>query len=140
MQNQLCTFNKWSEFVEHCYKISKVKPNASPGIFTKKSAKTSILKSVDDVSYYDDDLASVIHPLYTLYGKSGDQCRLNSYNKLLLNPKVSENIYLYRVSTVQLKRIYIWYGKYKILNTFEKDHVGEDGQMRKIIMLNLERV
>jgi hypothetical protein len=104
----------------------------SGGINYFKDGNT-ILKSVDDTPYYDDNLEDPNKPKYTLHGKKGDQNENDTRNKQLL--KKSKHIYLFR----QTKKEYTWYGKYKIIGKESKSHIGDDNLMRNIINLTLNR-
>jgi len=109
-------------------------PFSGVGIFHK--GDTAILRSVDGIDFYDDNLYNSQNPKYTLFGKSGNQSVNESkFNKRLLN--FTKNIYLYRQPS---KGCWIWYGKYKIVGKEIKPHIGEDKKMRNIIVLSLERV
>lgn len=133
-------FTKWADLVTHCVNITGCKPFSSEGINIRLPAKTAILRSVDGTNYYDDDLSDLLYPKYTLFGKSGAQSlEERRYNKKLLDASCIENIYLYRVSKRNNKTVWMWYGKYSITGHFEKMHPGEDGIIRKIIVLNLEQ-
>ena len=137
-------FKQFPKLIAHSIATTNVKPFASHGIHINAVHKTAILRSVDDTPYYDDDLTSVEHPIYTLFGHNGDQSvDEKRYNKKLLDPNVVEHIYLYRVQSTgtngKSKR-WIWYGKYKIKGRMEKEHRGKDGNPRTIILLQLERI
>jgi hypothetical protein len=134
-------FTKWADLVTHCVNVTRCNPFSSEGINIRLPAKTAILRSVDGTGYYDDDLSDPVHPKYTLFGKSGDQSlEERRYNTKLVDASCIENIYLYRVCKRNRKNVWMWYGKYSITGHFEKTHPGEDGVMRKIIVLNLERL
>jgi hypothetical protein len=134
-------FTKWADLVSHCVNITGCNPFSSEGINIRLAAKTAILRSVDGTEYYDDDLSDPIHPKYTLFGKSGDQSlEERRYNKKLLDTSSIENIYLYRVCKRNRKNVWIWYSKYRITGHFEKMHPGDDGIVRKIIVLKMERI
>ena len=106
------------------------------GINHRPEINASILKSVDNTEYYADDLTDYNVIEYTLAGKNGDQSESYFVNAKLLNAR---NIYVYRVSKNKTNT-YTWYGKYKITGKFSKQHVGENGVMRTIIVLILHKV
>lgn len=137
-------FKTFTELIDHCVALTNVKPYAGHGIHINKQHKTAILRSVDNTSYYDDDLSNPILPLYTLFGHNGDQSiDEKRYNKKLLDPTVVEHIYLYRVQITDKSgknKRWIWYGKYKIIGTVSKLHPGKDGSTRTIILVKLARV
>ena len=86
------------------------KPYSGAGINYRSHNKTTILKSVDDTYYYQDDMRDINHPKYTLFGHNGDQDESEKkFNEPLLNTNKTENIYLYRLVTHPVK-CYIWYG------------------------------
>ena len=62
------------------------------------------------------------------------------FNEPLLNVDKTKHIYLYRVSYRNNKKIWIWYGKYKITGQKTKQHPGKDGIMRQIIVLLLTKI
>lgn len=109
--------------------------NMECGIRNRPNA--SILKSVDDTYYYSDDLNDPNVIEYSLFGPNGDQSEQNKYNSKLL---VAKNIYVFRLKKEKNKRLYTWYGKYKITGKFSKQHVGEDHTMRTIIVLILHKI
>lgn len=117
------------------------KPYSGAGINCRGENKTTILKSVDDTYYYNDDMSDIKYPKYTLFGHEGNQDEFEKrFNEPLLNPEKTENIYLYRVILNQKQKYYIWYGKYKIIGKEIQDHIDINYQNRDIIVLNLERV
>ena len=137
-------FNKWSglDGIEQ-FIINKTqcKPYSGAGINPRLDKKTTILKSVDDTFYYNDDLSDINNVKYTLFGHNGDQDENEKrFNEPLLNPKKTEHIYLYRVRNDTLKYKYVWYGKYKIIDKNVKKHVGKDNIMRNIIVLSLKKI
>lgn len=95
----------------------------------------TILKSVDDTSYYSDNLDDYNAIEYTLTGKNGNQDENFHTNAKLL---ISQNIYVYRVN--KINKTYAWYGKYVIVSKFTKQHPGENGVMREIVVLRLHKV
>jgi hypothetical protein len=115
-------------------------PFTGAGINYRKTQKTTILKSVDDTYYYDDNLNDITDVEYTLFGHCGDQdvCE-RKFNEPLLNPVKTEHIYLYRVSPGK-KQEYWWYGKYQIVGQITRLHQGKDHVMRNIIVLNLRKI
>ena len=124
------------------YIINKTgcKPYSGSGINYRKDKKTTILRSVDNTEYYDDDLTDVINPKYTLFGQVGDQSENEKkFNEPLLNKNKTEKIFLYRCVNINKKTEYIWYGQYEIIDKNTKIHIGKDNVFRKIIILNLKR-
>ena len=117
------------------------RPFSGAGITPRIAKKTTILKSVDDTYYYDDDMTDICNPTYTLFGHNGDQSETEKrFNEPLLNTNKTEHIYLYRVTKNVKKTEYLWYGKYIIVGKHEKLHQGEDRIMRTIVVLSLKRV
>lgn len=117
------------------------KPFSGAGINPRAEQKTTILKSVDDTFYYDDDLSDPNSVQYTLFGHNGDQSESNiRFNEPLLNTNKTRHIYLYRVRTTGKSKDYIWYGKYKIVGKNTKQHIGKDYNMRSIIVLSLKKI
>jgi hypothetical protein len=117
------------------------KPYSGAGINPRISKNTTILKSVDNTYYYDDDMTNINNVRYTLFGHNGDQSECEKrFNEPLLNTNKTKNIYLYRVKTTGRKKEYIWYGKYEITDKNVKSHIGKDNIMRNIIILSLKRI
>jgi hypothetical protein len=141
MDNTL-TFTKFNDFKNHCKNVTGCVPYSGVGIFHNFSHKSSILRSVDNTYYYDDNLNDVINPKYTLFGQVGDQCVFEKkYNKSLFDTNKIENIYLYRVKYLNNnKKLWIWYGKYEIVNYFLKTHIDKNYVDRTIIILNLNKI
>ena len=134
------SFSKWSgpEGIEQ-FIINQTgcKPYSGAGINPRIEKKTTILKSVDETYYYDDDMSDINNPKYTLFGHIGDQDENEKkFNEPLLNADKTQNIYLYRVK----KNEYMWYGKYEIVDRNNKLHIGKDKIMRKIIILSLKKI
>lgn len=118
------------------------KPLCRPGITPIINKKTTILKSVDNTDFYDDDTSNINNVKYTLFGRNGDQSeKEKKYNEKLLNKNKTEHIYLYRVKQTKNKnkKEYIWYGKYEIIDKNNKQHPGEDKIIRNIIVLSLKK-
>lgn len=137
-------FDKWngSQGMEN-YIIQQtgVKPYSGAGINFRKKEKTTLLKSVDDTYYYDDDLSDYQNVEYTLFGHNGDQNEYEKkFNEPLLNPDKTEHIYLYRVKKNKKKKEYLWYGKYEIVGKYNKFHQGKDNKIRTIIILSLKQL
>lgn len=115
------------------------KPYSGAGINPRPQQKTTILRSVDDTYYYDDDMSDINNVKYTLCGHNGDQDENETnFNEPLLNPDKTHNIYIYRVKKND-KNKYIWHGKYKIIDKNIKQHIGKDYIMRNIIVLSLKK-
>jgi hypothetical protein len=111
------------------------------GINYRKTRKTTILKSVDNTYFYDDNLSDPNNVEYTLFGHDGDQCETEArFNEPLLNPEKSEHIYIYRVSPLGRGQEYLWYGKYEIVGQTTRAHQGKDYIMRNIIVLSLRKI
>ena len=137
-------FSKWAgpEGIEQ-FIINQTgcKPYSGAGINPRVERKTTILKSVDDTYYYDDDMSNVNNPKYTLFGQIGDQDENEKrFNEPLLNHNKTEHIYLYRVIKNKNKTEYLWYGKYEIIEKTNKRHQDKDRNMRTIIVLSLKRL
>lgn len=113
------------------------------GISPRVDKKTTILQSVDNTYYYDDNMSDINNVQYSLYGHNGDQSENEKkYNEKLLNKNKTHHIYLYRVKPVKpngRKNEYIWYGKYDIVDKNTKLHIGRDKIMRNIIVLSLKK-
>ena len=136
------SFTKWSgpEGIEQ-FIINQTgcKPYSGAGINPRVQKKTTILRSVDDTYYYDDNMSDINNVKYTLFGHNGDQDENEKkFNEPLLNPDKTHNIYIYRVNQND-KNKYIWYGKYEIIDKNIKQHIGKDYIMRNIIVLSLKQ-
>ena len=71
------------------------KPFSGAGINPRPELKTTLLRSVDDTYYYDDDMNDINNPKYTLFGHNGDQNENEKkFNEPLLN-KNKTKIYIY---------------------------------------------
>jgi len=137
------SFTKWSgrEGIEQ-FIINQTgcKPYSGAGINPRVQKKTTILRSVDDTYYYDDDMSDINNVKYTLFGHNGDQAENEKkFNEPLLNPDKTHNIYIYRVKKTTINK-YIWYGKYEIIDKNIKQHIGKDDIMRNIIVLSLKKM
>lgn len=116
------------------------KPYSGAGICPRAYNNTTILRSVDDTYYYDDDLSNPEEPKYTLFGHNGNQDENEKkFNKQLLDPLKTKHIFLYRVSKEGMRKVWYWYGKYYITGKTIKENVGKDYKMRKIVILSLKR-
>ena len=138
------TFSKWSgpDGIEN-FIINHIgcKPYSGAGINPRIEKKTTILKSVDNTYYYDDDMSDINNIQYTLFGHNGDQDETEKkFNEPLLNINKTQNIYLYRVKKNGKKKEYIWYGKYEIIDKNVKQHIGKDYNTRNIIVLSLRKI
>ena len=131
-------FNKFygkNSLSEYCLSKTGCKPYSGEGIGFRKDKDTCILRSVDNTYYYCDNLDNKDLVEYTLFGHNGDQdINQTRYNKPLLN---CSNIYLYRSCG---KSLWIWYGKYKIINWVEKQHIGKDGIERMVVILKMKKI
>jgi hypothetical protein len=137
------SFTKWSgrEGIEQ-FIINQTgcKPYSGAGINPRVQKKTTILRSVDDTYYYDDDMSDINNVKYTLFGHNGDQDENEKkFNEPLLNPDKTHNIYIYRVKKTTINK-YIWYGKYEIIDKNIKQHIGKDNIMRNIVVLSLKKM
>ena len=137
-------FTRWSGLEgieEYIKRETGCKPYSGAGINPRIAQKTTILKSVDDTYYYDDDLSDPNTIKYTLFGHNGDQDENEKrFNEPLLNKTKTENIYVYRVKKNGKKKEYLWYGKYDIIDKNKKRHIGKDGIIRMIIVLTLKKI
>ena len=125
----------WKEFAQFILQETGCKPFSGAGINPRPKQATTILRSVDDTYYYDDNLSDRRLVKYTLFGHNGDQCENEKkMNEPLLNVTKTKHIYLYRVT----KKEYIWYGKYEIVDKQKQLHIGKDHNMRTIIVLTLK--
>jgi len=116
-------------------------PFSGAGINPRPKKKTTILRSVDNTYYYNDNMSDIDNIKYTLFGHNGDQDENeNKFNEPLLNKTKTEHIYVYRVKKNKTKTEYIWYGKYKIVNKNNKSHIGKDYKLRTIIILSLKKI
>ena len=136
-------FNKWSgpDGIEQ-FIINKTgcKPYSGAGINPRVNKKTTILKSVDNTYYYDDNMNDINNVEYTLFGHNGNQDENETrFNEPLLNTEKTSHIYLYRVIPNN-KNKYMWYGKYEITSKYKKEHIGKDYNMRVIIILKLKKI
>jgi hypothetical protein len=123
------------------FKETGCKPYSGAGINYRKDKKITLLKSVDNTEYYDDDLSDIQNPKYTLFGQRGDQSENEKkFNEPLLNKNKTEKIFLYRVKNDRKVDKYIWYGQYEIIDRNKKLHIDIDGNLRKIIILNLNKI
>jgi hypothetical protein len=138
------TFSKWSGpegIEEFIINQTRCKPYSGAGINPRIDQKTTILKSVDDTYYYDDDLSDVNNIKYTLFGHNGDQDENEKkFNEPLLNGNKTQHIYVYRVRKNGGKKDYVWYGKYEIICKNNKQHIGKDYIDRNIIILSLRKI
>ena len=141
--NNVTRFTKWggeNGFEQFILAQTGCKPSCRAGINYRKTRKTTILKSVDNTYYYDDNLSDPDNVEYTLFGHNGDQSESDRrFNEPLLNPDKTEHIYLYRVVLNGKKQEYLWYGKYKIVGQTTREHQGKDYVMRNIVVLFLKR-
>lgn len=137
-------FSKWSgpEGIEQfIIKKTGCKPYSGAGINPRIAQKTTILKSVDNTYYYDDDMSDINNIEYTLFGHNGDQDENEKkFNEPLLNKNKTKDIYLYRVRKTGKKTEYLWYGKYILIGKKVKRHIGKDYIIRNIIVLCLKKI
>jgi hypothetical protein len=130
-------FRKWNEIEKYIIDHTGCKPYSGAGINYRAAKKTTILRSVDNTYYYDDNLEDSNRVEYTLFGQEGDQDEDEKrFNEPLLNLDKTENIFLYRVRADS----YVWYGKYKIVDKYEKLHIDKNYEERVVIILVLEKV
>jgi len=141
---QPISFSTWSGdygIEQFIINTTGCKPYSGAGINPRIEKKTTILKSVDNTYYYDDDLSDFKNPKYTLFGINGDQNENEKqFNEPLLNIEKTQHIYLYRVKYYKKGKEYLWYGKYKIIDKNTKLHAGKDYIMRNIIVLTLQQI
>ncbi len=137
-------FTKWSGpdgMEQFILNQTGCKPYSGAGINPRIHQKTTILKSVDNTYYYDDDMSDFNNIKYTLFGHNGDQIENEKkFNEPLLNPNKTQHLYVYRVKINGKKKEYIWYGKYEIISKNTKSHIGKDYNMRNIIVLSLKKI
>lgn len=140
----ILTFSKWSgpEGIEEFIKNKTgCKPYSGAGINPRISKNTTILRSVDDTYYYDDDLSNIDIVKYTLFGHNGDQDEDDKrFNEPLLNSNKTKHIFLYRKATFKRENLYMWYGKYEIIGKERKQHIGKDRESRSIVVLTLKKI
>ena len=133
-------FSKWKGeggIEQYIINQTGCKPYSGAGINPRINKKTTLLKSVDNTEYYDDDMSDINNPKYTLFGHNGDQnVNEKKFNEPLLNKNKTEHIYLYRVTKTE----YLWYGKYIIEEKINKLHPGKDKIIRNIIILSLKKI
>jgi hypothetical protein len=137
--SEIKTFNNYKLFEQFCLEQTGSRPS-EPGISLTLRNKTAILRSNDGTAHYPDDLSDINNPKYTLFGPSGDQSITGRFNATLLNESKIDHVFLYRVIKKKSKKQYLWYGKYQIGEKISNNHVGLDGQMRKVILLQLKRI
>ena len=142
--NGCIIFTQWggSNGIETFIKnTTNCKPYSGAGINYRSVNKTTILKSVDNTYYYDDNLTDINNPKYTLFGHNGEQDENEKkFNEPLLNNNKTKHIYLYRVIKINRTKYYIWYGKYNIIKKTKKQHIGKDYTMRNIVVLTLQKI
>jgi len=133
-------FQKWygedglSSFIK---KETGCNPYSGKGICYRKHNSTTILRSVENTYYYDDNLTDENNVQYTLFGQIGDQDEFErTCNEPLLNENKTKHIYLYSKTT---DKRYIWYGKYFIVGKTTKQHVDIENNLRKIILIHLRK-
>ena len=140
----ILTFSKWSgpEGIEEFIKNKTgCKPYSGAGINPRISKHTTILRSVDDTYFYNDDLSNVDLVKYTLFGHNGDQDENEKrFNEPLLNSEKTKHIFLYRKANFKRENVYMWYGKYEIIEKERKQHIGKNNELRSIIVLTLKKI
>ena len=140
----ILTFSKWSgpEGIEEFIKNKTgCKPYSGAGINPRISKHTTILRSVDDTYFYNDDLSNVDLVKYTLFGHNGDQDENEKrFNEPLLNSEKTKHIFLYRKANSKRENVYMWYGKYEIIEKERKQHIGKNNELRSIIVLTLKKI
>ena len=138
------SFTKWlgeRGIEQFIIEQTRCKPFSGAGICPRPKQETTILRSVDDTYYYDNNLSDPNNVEYTLFGHNGDQDEDEKrFNEPLLNNRKTKNIYLYRVRKNTKKDKYIWYGEYEIVGKKSKLHIGKDNIMRNIIILSLKKI
>jgi len=142
LEGRPVSFSKWEGaggMKDHIINETGCKPFPGVGICHRPRLHTAILRSVDNTPYYDDNLDKA-SPEYTLFGHNGDQdIHEKRFNEPLLNEEKTKHIYLYRVSKINKKTTWTWYGKYTISGRHGKCHVGKDGGKRNIVVLELKK-
>ena len=133
-------FDKWSGdngIEKFIIEQTGCKPYSGAGICYRKKNKVTILRSVEDTYYYDDNLSDENNPIYTLFGHYGDQDEKEAkFNEPFLNEEKTKHIYLYSKTT---SGKYVWYGEYYIKTTSVKNHIGKDRNPRKIVLVHLSK-
>lgn len=136
-------FKTWSGIngiEQYINNITNCKAFSGVGICHRADKKITILRSVDNTYYYDDNLNNINNPIYTLFGHNNDQKEDEKrFNEPLLNKDKTKHIYLYRVLNNKNYK-YEWYGEYKIIKKSKKNHIGKDYNYRNIILLHLEKI
>jgi hypothetical protein len=141
---EIIKFKKWSgiDGIQQ-YIINKTgcKPFSGAGINPRIDKQTTILRSVENTYYYNDDMSDINNIKYTLFGHNGDQDENEKkFNEPLLNKNKTKHIYLYLVLTNNVEYKYIWYGKYEIIDKEIKPHIGKNMNIRNIIILTLKKI
>lgn len=143
LQREPRLFSKWSGpdgLEQFIIQQTGCRPYSGAGICPRIKQQTTILRSVDNTYYYDDDLSDPNRVQYTLFGHNGDQSEYEpKFNEPLLNLNKTKHIYLYRVRRNGKTQDYLWYGKYTIVGSTKKPHLGKDGIMRDIILLYMQQ-
>ena len=135
------SFSKWDEIEQFIMKQTGCKAYSGAGINPRIKKKTTILRSVDNTYYYDDDMSDINNVEYTLFGQIGNQDETEKkFNEPLLNRNKTHHIYLYRVKIDGKKKEYIWYGKYEITGKYNKQHIDKNYINRNIVILSLKRI
>lgn len=142
--NPIISFAKWggeTGLEQFIIAQTGCKPYSGAGINPRAQQRTTILKSVDNTYYYDDDLSDPDNVEYTLFGHDGNQNEGEKmFNEPLLNPVKTEAIYLYRVKLNGKRNEYLWYGRYQLVGQSVRQHRGkESAALRDIIVLSLRR-
>jgi hypothetical protein len=95
-------FKKWSGpngIEQYIINQTGCKPFSGAGICPRPKQKTTILRSVDNTYYYDDDFSDIHNIKYTLFGHNGDQnASEKKFNEPLLNQHKTQHVYVYRVT------------------------------------------
>ena len=142
------SFEKWSSkynnnntLSDYIIKYTGCSPYSGCGIKFYRQQRVCVLRSNDNVKYYEDNLSNKDRVLFTLQGKVGNQDENEKkFNEPLLNPNKTKHIYLYRVNKNSKQNKYTWYGKYQIVDKNTKLHPDENGDDRTIIVLTLQKI
>ena len=142
IENNMRIYDSYTELEKKIMDDTGCKIYSGTGINNRLERESSILRSVDDTSYYKDDLSNPCNISYTLCGQIGDQDLNHMLNKTMLDPKKIKNIYLYRKVLENGKCMgYMWYGKYELdrNNIRQVIHPDINGHQRKIYLCTLTK-
>lgn len=131
-------FSTFKDFEKFLVKETGCRVFQDMRISYRKHKKICILKSEDDVSYYDDFIPedSISSIQYTLYGQIGNQSINNEFNRNLLDYNKTEKIFVYK----KTQDSWIWLGRYKIISLHEKIHPDKFGKDRKVLYIKMKQI